>query len=454
MKYFSWLIFLVAGTFWVPALSAQSSTSVFVHVNVVPMDVERVLSDQTVIVEDGRITAIGPSDKTRVPDGAMSINGAGKFLMPGLVEMHAHIPHPNLPKQYIEDLLFLFVANGVTTVRGSFGIDGQLAIKERANKGEIDAPSMYLAGPGFSGYPRFGNLKTAEQAELQVRKQKSEGWDYLKVLPGLSGEAYEAMVRTAKEVGMPFFGHVPTDVGLMRALEAGQETIEHLDGYVDYVKGNTGPLDEAALQEAVRKTREAGTWMSPTMAWHEVSRGGKDLKTLTGRPELKYMPPQIVDMWVMRQQERLNRPQFSRTLADQIVENRKRILKTLYEGGVPVLLGTDAPQGFNVPGFSSHREMMKMVEAGMPVFEVIKSGTHNPGIYFKDKDNFGTIEVGKRADLILVDDNPLQDVSNISRICGVMIRGSWLTQADIQARLEDIEERMLQVKLDDSELTP
>ena len=443
------LLSLIVSGLLVPSVVAENSPIAFVHVNVVPMDRERVLSNQTVIVEKGRITAVGAADKTSVPAGAVRVEGGGKFLTPGLAEMHAHIPDPNSP-QFVNDVLFLFVANGITTARGMLGIPGQLALKQRANKGEMISPTLYLAGPGFSGNPEYGSVKTAEQAIQQVRQQKAEGWDLLKVLPGFDVVPYDAMARTAKEVGMRFVGHVPDGRGggLMHALEMGQETIEHMDGYVAYLNGNSGvnesalrdvhPVDEAALKEVVRKTREAGVWICPTMAWHEISTGWLDLKAVSSRPELKYMPPQLVSQWTTGHKKRLANPQFKPAVAKQIVENRKRILKGLHDGGVRILLGTDTPQGFSVPGFSIHREMKKMVEAGMRPYEVIKSGTRDVGLYFKDKDNFGTVEVGKRADLILVDANPLEDVANIDRISGVMVRGSWLPEKDIRAGLDKI----------------
>ncbi|MGH9937262.1 MAG: amidohydrolase family protein, partial [Blastocatellia bacterium] len=181
-------LLVLATTNLTPARSAKEQTATkapsvaFVNVNVVPMDRERVIERQTVIVRDGRIAEIGPANKIKVPDGATRIDGTGKYLMPGLAEMHGHIPPPQAPKEYTEAVLFLYVANGVTTVRGMLGAPNQLELRDKANRGEIVSPTLYLAGPSFNG----NSVNSPEQAVSMVRQQKQEGWDLLKVHPGLT----------------------------------------------------------------------------------------------------------------------------------------------------------------------------------------------------------------------------------------------------------------------------
>jgi imidazolonepropionase-like amidohydrolase len=425
---------LILAMVTISSTRAADPVVAFVNVNVVPMDRDRVVAGQTVVVGDGRIAAVGPAASTTVPAGAVRVDGQGKYLMPGLAEMHGHVPPPNQPAQYIEDVLFLYFANGVTTVRGMQGAPGQLELRDRVNKGELVGPTLYLAGPSFNG----NAVKTPEQAVQMVREQKSQGWDLLKVQGGLSVATYDAMARTAKEVGIPFAGHVPADVGLLHAIEMGQQTYDHIDGFIEYLGGAKGPVDEVKLREIVRRVREQGAWIVPTMAVWETLQGTLDDKTLTAYPELKYMPVQQVQQWTLALQKRLSNPQFNQAAAKLVIDNRMRILRALHEGGVRILLGTDAPQQFSVPGFSIHREMTRMIAAGMTPYDVVKSGTQSVGAYFKDRDDFGTIEVGKRADLVLVDANPLQNVANIARRSGVMARGRWLTEKDIQARLDRI----------------
>jgi imidazolonepropionase-like amidohydrolase len=413
----------------------------FVNVNVVPMDRDRVLSGHTVVVQDGRISAVGPSAGTQVPAGAVRVDGQNKYLVPGLAEMHGHIPPPTQPQQFIEDVLFLYVANGVTTVRGMQGAPGQLALRDRVTKGELVGPTLYLAGPSFNG----NTVKTPEQAVQMVREQKSQGWDLLKVQGGLSVATYDAMARTAKEVSIPFAGHVPADVGLLHAIEMGQQTFDHIDGFIEYLEATTRPVEDGKVREIVRRVRDAGAWVVPTMAVWETLQGTLDEKTLTSYQELKYMPVQQVQQWTKALKSRMSNPEFNQVTARQVIDNRMRILRALHEGGVRILLGTDAPQQFSVPGFSIQREMARMTAAGMSPYAVLKSGTQDVGIYFKYRDAvvpnneaFGTIEVGKRADLILVDANPLQNLTNLTRRSGVMVRGHWLPEKDIQARLDRI----------------
>jgi imidazolonepropionase-like amidohydrolase len=418
--------------------AAQTQAPIaFTNVSVVPMDSDRILADHTVIVASGRVSAMGASASTSVPDGAVRVDGRGKYLMPGLAEMHGHIPPPTASKSFTDDVLFLYVANGVTTVRGMQGAPGQLALREAAKRGDMIAPTLYLAGPAFTG----SSVRTPEEAAAKVREQKAEGWDLLKVLGGLSLEAYNAMALTARTFGMPFGGHVPADVGVTRALEMGQHTFDHIDGYAEHLNGVTQPLDDRALRDLVERTKRAGAWIVPTLVVWETLRGPVSLESRTSLSELRYMPRGTVEQWTIALEKRLEDPQFNTAEARQYIENRMRILSALHAAGVRILLGSDAPQQFNVPGFSLHREMQRMADAGMTPYGIIKSGTVNVGQHFKLHDDFGTITVGQRADFILIDANPLQDVDNVTRQSGVMVRGRWLPRAEIQIRLDEIARR-------------
>ena len=410
-----------------------TSTVAFVGVNVIPMDSERVLENQTVIVEDGVIEAVA-ADGAAIPSGAVEIDGGGKYLMPGLAEMHGHIPPPNQPQEFIESVLFLYVANGVTTVRGMQGAERQLELREKARRGELIAPNLYLAGPSFSG----NSVDSPDAAVERVRAQKAEGWDLLKVQGGLSVPTYDAMAKTAKDLGIRFGGHVPAAVGLAHAIKMGQETFDHLDGYIPYLKGEAGPVDETQLADIVRRTREAGAWVVPTMALWKTLTGTNALDTVTAYPELRYMPPAQVEQWTARHRNRLSAAGFDATVARQIIDNRMRILKALHDGGVRVLMGTDAPQQFSVPGFSVHREIQVMADTGMSPYEILESGTANVGMYFRGQDSFGTVAAGQRADLLLVNANPLDDLANLQNRAGVMVRGTWLPEEHIRERLEAI----------------
>ena len=419
------------------AQSSADAVTAFVDVTVIPMDTERSLPGQTVLVRGDRIIAVGPSASVAVPGGARRVDGRGKYLTPGLAEMHGHVPQPGGNTQYTEDVLFLYLANGITTVRGMLGAEGQLDLRRRIARGELVGPTLYLAGPSFNG----NSVSSPEGAVEMVRAQKAGGWDLLKVHPGLTRAEYDAMARAAAEEGIRFGGHVPEEVGLVHALRMGQETFDHVDGYVEYVGGADGPMDPAKLDSAVRMTREAGAWVVPTMALWEVLYTTLDLDSLRAFPELRYAPPQQVTAWVNAYNQRRGSPQFDMATSRRIIEARQQVLAALHRGGAGILMGTDAPQQFSVPGFSLHREFPRMRAAGMTPFEILATGTRNVGAYFQRHDAFGTVAVGRRADLLLLDADPLADVAALQRIAGVMARGRWFAGRDIQARLDAIAAR-------------
>jgi imidazolonepropionase-like amidohydrolase len=413
------------------ACSATAQTVVFRNVNVIPMTSNKVLEKQTVVVKDGRVATI--SKIADAPKDAVVVDGTGKYLIPGLAEMHGHVPPLDAKGGLLDDTLFLYVANGITTVRGMLGHPGQLELRERAKRGEIVSPTLYLAGPSFNDQ----SVNSVQEAIDRARTQKKEGWDLLKVHPGLTLEEYDAMAKTAAAEKIRFGGHVPAAVGLLHAIEMGQETFDHIDGYVELLDGMKGPVDEKKLADVVKRSKDAGVWIVPTSALWEVLFNAIPLETLNGYPELKYAPAGAVAAWEKAYNDRLK--QIPRETAKHVIANRRRILEALHKGGVKILMGTDAPQQYSVPGFSLHRELTRMLEAGMTPYDILRSGTANVGEYFAKQDSFGTIEPGKRADLVLLRANPLADITNVSKIDGVMVRGRWFSRADLDAGLARIE---------------
>ena len=403
----------------VPAVPPQRTTA-FVNVSVIPMDRDRTLAGQTVIVRDGKIAAIGPAASTAVPADALRIDGQGKFLMPGLAEMHGHVPGQAGP--LANAVMFLFVANGITTVRGMQGAPYHLSLREQIARGETLGPRFYAAGPQMGQ-----NIRTPAIGDSVARAQKAAGYDLLKIQEGMPRAAYDAVVATARSIGIPFGGHVPDSVGLEHALESRQGTIDHLDNYVEAITPAT-PI--AALAAA---TKRAGTAVVPTMPLWEMLYIPPDSASVAGRPELKYMPKNTVAAW-FRSIEGGGRIQGD-SARRAFKATRLSILRALNEAGVPILLGTDAPQVFSVPGFSIHREMQSMVEAGMTPFQIMQSGTRNVATHFGTTAEAGTVEVGKRADLLLLEASPLASVANVQRRAGVMVNGRWLPESEIQRGL-------------------
>jgi imidazolonepropionase-like amidohydrolase len=369
------------------------------------------------------------------------IDDTGKFLMPGLAEMHGHVPPtepgPEAPDyfntEYVESTLFLYVSAGITTVRGMLGYEDQLALKDRVNSGDYIGPNLYLAGPSFNG----NSISSPEEARQQAIRQKEEGWDLLKIHPGLSLEEYDAMVAAANETDITFGGHVPEDVGVIHAIESGQITIDHVDGYVRYLSQFEGAEKEEKLTEVIALTKEHNVWIVPTMALWETIIGAADYETMKTYDELKYIPKAVKQNYFNFAEN----PQTGYAIGDpnEQAEFRTRILSEMNKAGVRILMGTDAPQLFSVPGFSIHRELPLMKAAGMSNYEILLSGTRNVGEYFADKDQFGMIAAGQRADLILLNENPIEDLSAIKDHAGVMVQGKWYSREMIDQKLKEIE---------------
>lgn len=414
------------------SVKEQPRPVAFIGVNVVPMDRERVIENQIVIVRDGRIAEIGAVGKVKIPNDALRIEGQGKYLMPGLAEMHGHLPSPNQGEAVANSFLTLFVANGVTTVRGMFGFPNHPALRERIAKGEVFGPRMYVASPALSGQSA-GN---PEQGEQLVRQYKKDGFDLLKIHEGLSVPTYDRIVSVANEVGIRFGGHIPDAVGLERALKAKQSSVEHIDGYLEAV--DLDKLDDNRIKELAKMTRKADVWVTPTMKLWQTLFGRETAEALQAqRVEVKYMPPQALNQW--RQQRSNQLANIPANTGPRVIAFRDRMLKTLSDEGVKILLGADAPQLFSVPGFSLHREMEAMTRAGLTPYQVLESGTRNAAIYLNAEKEFGTVEVGKSADLILVNGNPLKELNNVARRSGVMLRGRWLPESELIKMLDQIE---------------
>jgi imidazolonepropionase-like amidohydrolase len=448
------------------ARAATAPAIAFVDVNLIPMDRQRVVGGQTVIVRGDRIEEVGPTRGVRVPAGATQINGRGKYLMPGLAEMHAHVlpaqAQGNADERLNRDIFFLYIANGITTIRAMLGAPNQLVLRDRLASQQLLGPTTFVAAPSLNG----NSAPNPDTASKLVRAHKAAGYDLLKIHPGLSRETYDAIVRTAREVGITWAGHVPGAVGLRHAISARQSTIDHMDGYLEATVPETtmarlrvpaggGTLadmirnvDESRFEELARLTRAAGVWNVPTAALWENLFDRTPVEELLQRPENRYAPRAWVNNWATQKRNRIQedeRQKVTPELAAQFMAARRRLLKTLADVGAPLLMGTDSPQIFSVPGFSLHRELALAVAAGLTPYQVLESGTRNVGRYAAEElkldGRFGTIATGQRADLVLLDANPLDDIGNLTRRSGVMVRGRWVSADEIRTGLEELAAR-------------
>lgn len=429
---------------------APAGTTAFVSVGVIPMDRERVLEDRTVLVRDGRIERIGPADEVEVPDGAR-VAGEGGYLMPGLGEMHAHIP-PDGGREWMERVLFLYLANGVTTARGMLGQPVHLQLREDVAAGEVAGPRIYTSGPSLNG----NSIPGPDSARRAVRRQHEDGYDFLKIHPGLTLEEYDALVEEARRVGIRWAGHVSHDVGLHHALETGQASIDHLDKYVvallpdgaDYAPEDAGffgyglleRVDRSKIPELARATAEAGVWNVPTQSLLESILSRTSPEEMAAAPEVRYMPREVVEGWKEAKARFDADPENTAERAEAYLQLRRDLIRALHEAGAPLLLGSDAPQIFQVPGFSVHDELRLLVESGLSPYEALATGTRNVAAYFGDEAEYGTVSEGKVADLVLLEANPLEDIAATSGIRGVMARGRWLPSDTLERRLDAIAE--------------
>lgn len=421
-----------------------AETTAFVNVNVVPMTSEGVHAAQTVIVTDGVISEIGNVDGIRIPKGVRVVDGTDRFLMPGLAEMHAHVPAAgsgNLDRDFS-----LLVANGVTTIRGMLGQSSHLALRQALMDGEVFGPRLITSGPSLNGRSVAGPA----DARRQVRKQAALGYDFIKVHPGLSAREFQAAAETANELGIPFAGHVPVSAGLQTALRLNMATIDHLDGYfvallpaTSHGSGGYGgffdvmlakELDPDRIDELAAATAAAGTWNVATQVLVENRISDLPVAELLNRPEMKYMPRATLKQWAASKRDTLAERGFDPMTAALAIELRRRLILALHQAGAGLLLGSDAPQVFNVPGFSVHRELDSLIASGLTPFEALQTGTTAVAKFLGT--NTGAVEVGKAADLLLLDANPLDDITNCRRIHGVMLRGQWLPAQMLEARLE------------------
>jgi len=423
--------------------SVEAASTVFINVNVVPMSSETVITAQTVVVTDGIIVKIGDVDLVPLPKDAQVVDGTDRFLMPGLAEMHAHVPGTG--SDNLEQVLTLFVANGVTTIRGMLGRASHLELRRELAEEDRFGPRLITSGPSMNG----NSVSGPDEGADMVRAQYATGYDLIKIHPGLSSEEFAAVASAANELGMPFAGHVPVAVGVENALSANMATIDHLDGYIAaLLPANTDPsggyggffdvlladqVIEDRIGELARQTAAAGTWNVPTESLFEHRVGDISVADLRNRPEMRYMPRSTVDQWVRSKEQQLEERGFSAATAARAIDIRRQLILALHRAGAGLLLGSDAPQVFNVPGYSLHHELGYLVAAGLSPFEALRAGTTAAAEFLGS--NTGTVAVGREADLILLDANPLIDINNSRRIHGVMLRGQWYSSAELNEGL-------------------
>lgn len=457
------LIALLAGMLTASASAAQEVVA-FTNVTVIPMDRERVLRDQTVVVRDGRITVVGPAATVTAPAGARRVDGAGKFLVPGFADMHTHLLSDGaVPDSLAPSELGVMLANGVTTARLMMGTPEQIPLRAAVARGEILGPTLFIASPQFAGRaygePYFNGrvVTTPEQARAAVREVADAGYDFVKLTIFITPEVYDAVADEARRIGIRVIGHVDPQVGLARALAAGQQ-IEHLDSYFEAVLAAGAPmtgsvsnhlvyrpaawesvdwLDDARIDSVGRATAAAGVWSTPTLTFFKRAFGtGMTDEEIQSHPGYALLPDSL------RRGMNDGRAYFWATPPSaerraRYVEARNRIVRAIHGAGGRILAGSDSPEWYLLYGWTLHRELEALVDAGLSPWAALEAATRNPAEWLGTLEESGTVEPGKRADLVLLDADPLADIRNTQHIAGVMRAGRWMDAAELSRMIAE-----------------
>lgn len=433
----------------------SSGKYVVKNVTVIPMDTDRVLPQQDVFITDGVITYVGNASSQEADKDALTIDGTGKYLVPGFAEMHAHVPGTN-DTVIAKNVLEMYVLNGVTTIRGMLGHPQHLVLRDEIQKGAIVGPRFYAGAPGLMG----STVKSVTDADSLVRKYKKEGYDFLKLLPGLTLENFNAVAKTAKEVNIPFAGHVSTDVGVWNAIAAGYASIDHLDGFVEAVipgiekipanqRGLFGlhiadKADWKKTDTLMHALQQNNIWVVPTQALAERwFTPAKSAEAFSKDPEMVYMDETTLGNWIKSKQNMMADPLYDSAKVMALIALRKKLIKACVDNNVGIVAGSDAPQVFDVPGFSLHQELKYMADAGLTPYQVLQTATTNVGKYFNNA-NLGVIKKDAVADLVLLNSNPLDDITHTTDIAGVFFGTKWLSKQEIDGRLDKLKGKIKQ----------
>jgi hypothetical protein len=406
-----------------------SDTLVIRDVAVLPMDAPRVLEHQTLVVADGRIVALASASRVRPPAHALVIDGQGKFVLPGLADMHVHLT--------TADELPMYVGNGVLTVRDLNGSPETLAWRQAIATHRMIGPRLFVSGPMIAGseipWRNKATPRTAAEADSVVRAQKAAGYDQIKIYDGISREVFDAAIAAARQVGLRSSGHIPESVGFDAILASGMTGLEHLDKTV--VAATHHNLDTLLIPSIATRIKKSGMWVTPTLeSMIQLSRlaSGK-YDSLMARPEALAAPAELREFWsTVSVRLKGNRPEPAGLRCNGFCEYQLRLAGALAKAGVPMLAGTDLPNAVLVPGYSLHDELATMIDAGLTPYQALDAATRAPAIFFGEQSDWGTVAIGQRARLVMLDANPLEHIGALRNPAGVVLDGRWISRDELR----------------------
>ncbi len=466
-----WMFFLLT-VMLVGAVSDKQESIMIRNVNIIPMNKDTVLFRQDIVIHDGIIKQIKPTGMIKRTKGMREIDGSGRFLIPGLMDMHAHFFYEQgNNKNTSEAELKLMLANGLTTARIQCGDSVYLYARKMVAKNLWIGPQLYVSSPQIVGnWPWKGKVfagvcTTPEEAVKVVRLYKQEGYDEIKITFMVKPDVYDAIIATAKELGIKVTGHVGPLVGLQKALAAGQQ-IEHMDEFIEKLLPDTSinhgmsvsdmgiwkkpnwetvdNLDETKLDLLADRVKKSGIYVTATNYFFVSCFGdGMTEEAIREKPDYAFIPSEIKkERWDIR--ERYLKRGFSEERRKKYVYLRNKMAWVLWKKGVKLMAGSDSPEWFLVQGFALHDELEQFVKAGLTPFAALQTATVHPAEYLGIIKNCGTIEEGKQANMVLLGANPLENIKHSRKIDAVIRNGEFLSRSKLDLLLTEAREILAQ----------
>ena len=413
---------------------AQTKVISFENVNVIPMHTETIITNQRVIITNGKILKIEPASQKATDSIDIKIPAKGKYLIPGLVEAHYHL------QNNIENEFKLLIANGITSARNMAEYDGQdhIKIREQAKNNSILSPHYYTTGP----YLKSNDLSSIDAVKNVITQHKAKDYDYLKIADNLPKNIYLKLLELAHEAKIEIVGHGQRRLPLEYSLR--MKSIAHIEEFMNiFSKAEKSSVD--FLTQAAKEIKTSGVYVSPTLGIFEMIGRYADTNksAILGKDEnLKYLPKHYADYWMS---DKINYRTNSWFIAEEALMRLEKELQwqkeftlLLHKQDVPLMAGSDT-YGLFLPGFSLHHELELINSAGLSTYETLKTATVNPARYFNTISQSGTIDEGKLADMVLLDKNPLEDIRHTKTILGVVIKGKWHNREALDKLLFDVE---------------
>jgi imidazolonepropionase-like amidohydrolase len=476
-KLFVFFVLCTAATGFCSCFKPAKRSLIIAHVTVIDATGAPPQTDMTVLIAGDAIAAVGPSRSIAIPGSAQVVDATGKFLIPGLVDSHLHLTGSGEPSGSREFILPLLLANGIATVRDMGGyLESLVPLRHDIQQGKRLGPQIFFAGPYLDGSPPSFQpslvVTSAVQASEDVHTLVRQGVDFIKVQSILSRDAYFAIAQAAQREHIAFVGHVPDRVTASEASDAGQKSIEHLTGVLRACSSDEALLMREEFQEGSKNatpqsshTREIawrrklletysdqqaaaliakfirnGTWQVPTLI---LLRNDAYPRRETDSPDdrlLRFVPRTIAEKWErvrLRQDEGATPAEFA--IREKLLAQSMHFVAQMHSSGVPILAGTDSAAPYVIPGFALHQELALLVQAWLTPMQALQAATKGPADFLGKSKTQGTVELGKEADLLLLDASPLDDIHNVGKIRALILRGKLLDRAALDSLLASAE---------------